>query len=588
MKRTHTCGELVKKDVKKKVVLQGWVHKRRDHGGIIFIDLRDRYGLTQIVFDPKHEKKTHELADTLRREDVIEVEGKVRPRPKTMINKKLHTGEIEVIINRLDILNKAATPPIEVDDYKVANDDLRLRYRYLDLRRPMMQKFFIARHKATMAARNYLASQNFLEIETPFFVKSTPEGARDYIVPSRVNPGQFYSLPQSPQLYKQLLMVAGFDRYFQVVRCMRDEDLRIDRQPEFTQIDIEMTFAEQDDVLAAIEGTVKAIFKEAIGKNIKIPFKRMPYKESMDKYGTDKPDLRFGLELTEITEEAKESDYGIFKGAIKNKGIVKCIRVPVELSRKQIDDLTKFAQKFGAKGLSWMRITKKGPESSIVKYFGKKVLDKILKKAKAKPGTSLLFIADKPSIANDVLARIRLKFGEDLKLYNPKDHNFAWIVDYPLFEWNDEEKKWDPMHHIFSMPKKECLKYMDTDPGKVLASLYDLVLNGVELGSGSIRNHDPTLQEKSFKIIGLKKAEAEQKFGFLLEAFKYGAPPHAGFAIGYDRLVALMLGFLDIRDVIAFPKNKAAQCPMDGCPGPVEDQHLKDLNIKLDMPKKKK
>jgi aspartyl-tRNA synthetase len=583
LKRTNTCGELTKKSIKKKVVLSGWVSSSRDHGGIIFIDLRDRYGLTQVVFDPEHDKKTHKEAERLRREDVISVQGKVRARGKGLENPKLKTGEIEVLVDELEVLSKAETPPLEIDDRIEANEDLRLKYRYLDLRRPVMQKHLLMRHNAAQAAREYLNKNNFLEIETPILVRATPEGARDYIVPSRINPGKFYALPQSPQLYKQILMVSGCDRYYQMARCLRDEDLRQDRQPEHTQIDVEMSFVNAEDVIDMVEGLYKYMMKKVLNVDIKYEFPKISHKDAMDKYGCDKPDLRFGLELTDVTDIAKSSDFNVFNKVEK----VKCINTPDKFSRNEIDSLIDFAISIGSKGMAWMRVTEKGLESNIAKFFNKDTQKKLIEKTKAKKGTVLFFIADNEKNANEILSKIRVEVGKRLKLINEKEFKFCWVVDFPLFEWDEDEKKWMPSHHIFTAPKKEHIQFLDKNPGRVYADLYDLVLNGLELGSGSIRETNPVTQEKMMKIIGLSHEEARKKFGFLMEAFKYGTPPHGGMGLGFDRIVALMCGYNDIREVIAFPKNKDAECPMDNSPSDVPEQQLKELNIKLDLVKKK-
>ena len=594
MLRTNTCGELTKKEIDKKVTLCGWNHARRDHGGVIFVDLRDRYGLTQAVFDPSHNKKVHAIAEHLKREDVLRVAGKVRYRGKGLENPKLHTGEIEIIADELEIISSSLTPPLEIDDKVEANEEIRLKYRYLDLRRPIMQQRLITRSKVAQAVREYFTSHDFIEIETPVLVKSTPEGARDYVVPSRVHNGKFYALPQSPQLYKQILMVAGLDRYFQLARCLRDEDLRTDRQPEHTQIDVEMSFVEVSDVHEMIEGLYKHIFKKVLGVELKTPFKKISYDESMEKYGIDKPDLRFGLELVDVSKAIKGCEFGVFNSILEHNGIVKVIVVPQELGRNELDAWIKFAQEHGAKGLAWMKVTGKGSdlklESNIVKFFSAEIQKKILNATKAKTGSTLMFVADKPKLVNEVLTKIRLKLGHDLKLieeHDTKNFSFCWVTDFPLFEWNDDEEKWEPAHHMFCMPKKEDLAHLQSDPGKVKCTQYDLVLNGMELGSGSIRINDPKIQEEVMKVIGLTHEQAEKKFGFLLEAFKYGAPVHGGIGIGLDRTIALMLGLHDIREVIAFPKNKAAECPMDGSPSDVDDKQLKELGIKLDAVKKK-
>ncbi len=586
--RTHNCGALTKKELGQEVGVCGWCQTRRDHGGVIFIDLRDRYGITQIVFNPD-QKKIFKLADSLRREDVIKIKGKVRARPKGMENKNISTGEIEIVVSELKVLNKAKTPPLEVEDRVEANEEMRLKYRYLDLRRPIMQKRLLFRHKLVQAAKEFLNQNNFMEIETPLLVKSTPEGARDYLVPSRVNPGQFYALPQSPQLYKQMLMVAGFDRYYQIARCLRDEDLRQDRQPEHTQIDVEMSFMTAEEIREMMERLYNHIFKQVLGVKLK-KFPILTYQESMDKYGTDKPDIRFDLFLKEVTEIVAESDFQVFKNIKEKGGIVKCINPEKEMSRKEIETYIDFCQENGAKGMAWMRVDKKGEklESNIAKYFNEKVQKELIKLTEAKPGSTLMFIADKPEKCNEIISKLRNKLGKDLQLYESKEFAFCWITDFPLFHYNEEKQGWDPEHHMFTMPKPEFVDNFEKEPGKVLGDLWDLTLNGIELGSGSIRISVPELQERVMKLIGLSKKEAEQKFGFLLEAYEYGGPPHGGMGLGLDRLCALMQGFNDIREVIAFPKNKAAQCPMDESPSPVSEKQLKELHLKLELIKKGK
>jgi aspartyl-tRNA synthetase len=588
--RSHTCGVLNKEHINKEVTLSGWVSTRRDHGGVIFIDLRDKYGITQIVFNAEFNENAHKNADQLRREDCIKVKGIVKSRTEGMANPKLKTGEIEVFISDLEILNKSITPPIEIDDNKLANEDLRLKYRYLDLRRPQMQEHLIIRHKAAQSARESLTKQGFIEIETPLLVKATPEGARDYVVPSRVNPGKFYALPQSPQLYKQILMVGGCDRYFQLAKCLRDEDLRQDRQPEFTQIDAEMSFVEQDDVFEAAEKMIANIFKATKNIEIKTPFPRIAYKESMERYGCDKPDLRFDLELKDVTEIVKKSDFGVFKDVAESGGIIKCVNPDKDFGRKEIDAYIAYCQTLGSKGMAWMRVTENGLESNIAKYFNDDVKDELLKATNAKAGSILMFIADKEKQCNDIIAKLRNKIGSDLGLTNINNYKFCWIVDFPLFEKDEETNKWIPAHHMFTMPKKDCLQYLESDnfhPEKIYATCYDMVLNGVELASGSIRVHRPDIQQKIMDVVGFPKELAEERFGFLLESFKYGAPPHGGFGIGFDRLVAMICGFSDIREVMAFPKNKSAQCPMDDSPSKIEDKQMKDLHLKLDFVEKK-
>lgn len=581
MLRTHTGGELRQKDVKKNVTLCGWVHSRRDHGGVIFIDLRDRYGLTQIVFNPEFNKKTHQLANDLRREDVIQVTGTVRERATGMKNPKLSTGEIEVFISELTVVNRAQTPPLEVDEYKTASEEFRLQYRYLDLRRPAMQEKLILRHRVVQALREYLNNQQFLEIETPLLIRHTPEGARDFVVPSRLHPGKFYSLPQSPQLYKQLLMIAGLDRYYQIARALRDEDLRTDRQPEHTQLDLEMSFVTEEDIFQLTEQLLAHLFKTVLGKSLPVPFPRLKYDDCLEKYGVDKPDIRFGLELRTVTDIVKESDFQIIKNVIAKGGIVKGITVEKggTFTRTQLESYIALAQQLGASGLVWMKVTKDGLESNVAKFFSPAVQKKLIAAMRAKPGDLLLMVADKPKQVNEVMAKIRLHLGEELQLIDKNVFQFCFITDFPMFEWNEEEQKWDAMHHIFTMPKEEHIPLLDTDPGKVYARLYDLVLNGTELYSGSVRTYKPELQQKLMEIIGMTPQQAKEKFGFLLEAYRYGAPIHAGFGLGIDRLVALMAGINDIREVIAFPKTKSMENPMDNCPSELDQKQLKELHI---------
>ena len=579
--RTNSCGELTEKFVGKKVKICGWVNTRRNHGGIIFIDLRDRYGNTQIVFHP--ENKFFKEADKLRREDVISIEGVVKKRPKDMENPKIKTGYIEIKVDNLEILNQSETPPIEIDDRIEASEELRLKYRYLDLRRPIMQERLLTRHKVITAVREFMNSQNFLEIETPMLVKTTPGGARVFKVPSRVHPGKFYALPESPQLYKQLLMVSGCDRYYQIARCLRDEDLRADRQPEFTQADIEMSFIDVEDIQNVIEGLLKHAFKKTLNMDIKTPFQRISYEESMERFGSDKPDLRFSLELKDVTKEVKKSDFSVFKESEMVKCL--CIENGAKFSRKEIDELEGFVRIYKAKGLAYFKVQNKKLESSIAKYFKDDVQKEIIKKTNAKEGDLLLFIADKSEIVYNSLGALRVELGKRLKMYDPKEFNFCWVVDFPLYELVDG--KWEAKHHIFSMPKSDDMKYIESDPSKVRGKLYDLVLNGVEIGGGSIRIHKKEIQTRVLKVIGLSYEEAQKKFDFLLDAFQYGAPPHGGIALGLDRVVALMCGLNDIREIIAFPKNKAAENPMDGSPQDWMPSQLKELNIKLDFVNKK-
>lgn len=588
MKRTHTCGEITAKDTNKKVILAGWCSTSRDHGGVIFIDLRDRYGLTQIVFDPSNDIESHKVAENLRREDVISVEGIVRKRPKGMENTRMETGEIEVLINKVVNVNKAQTPPIEIDDRVEASEETRLKYRFIDLRRPKMQKQLIFRHQLAIAIREYLDGQGFIEIETPMLIKTTPEGARDYLVPSRIHPGKFYSLPQSPQIYKQILMIAGFDKYYQLARCLRDEDLRADRQPEHTQLDLEMSFADADDIFHLTEGLMRHVFRKLLNKDVKIPFKRLSYHDALEKYCTDKPDIRFGMECCTVTEIVKGSEFKVFLDVIKKNGIVKVLNAKgcgETLSRNQIDELIEFAKENGAQGLAWMKVAKDGLESNIAKFFPEKLQKQIMEKANAKQGDLLLFAADNSKIVNDVLSKIRINLAGSLGLIKPDDFDFCFVTNFPMFEWSEDEQKWDFGHNPFTMPKEECWKYLETDPEKVVSCQYDFVMNGSELFSGSVRNNIPELQERAFKVTGMSKNEINEKFGFLLEAYKYGAPSHAGFGLGFDRLAGLMQGIHDIREVIAFPKNKSAENPMDGSPNEASEKQLQELHIKLDFVK---
>jgi aspartyl-tRNA synthetase len=588
MRRTHTCGELAAKNAGCEATLQGWVHTRRDHGGIIFIDLRDRYGMTQIRFDPETSKDTHTSAEGLRREYVIEVSGRVIKRPDGMANTALKTGEIELDATSLKILNLSETPPFEIDARVEPNEDLRLKYRYLDLRKPQMQANIMTRHRVTKAVRDYFDNLGFLEIETPMLAKSTPEGARDYLVPSRVNPGCFYALPQSPQLFKQLLMIAGYDKYIQIARCFRDEDLRADRQPEFTQIDLEMSFIEEEDIFRIMEGMIKHVWKEALGVDIKIPFPRISHSEAMERFGSDKPDTRFGMELINVEEAALKSDFQVFKSVLEKKGAVRCINAKgcASFSRKDIEELTSFVGIYGARGLAWMKLTENGLESSLMKFFPEESQKELLKATNAEKGDLLLFVADKHKIVYDSLGALRVELAKRLKMLDSKRYNFIWVHDFPLVEWDEDEQRHVAVHHPFTAPKDDELHLIDKDPSKVHAKAYDLALNGVELGGGSIRIHRREVQEKMFNALGISKEDAERKFGFLLDAFNYGAPPHGGIAFGLDRIVAMMTSNESIREVIAFPKNKAAQSLMDNAPSDVSGKQLKELHIELDLPKK--
>ncbi len=587
MRRTHTCGDLAGKDVGKEVTLQGWVNTRRDHGGIIFIDLRDRYGMTQLRFDPKA-KKAHEEAQKLRREFVIEAKGRVIARPKGMENPKLKTGAIEVDASDLRILNPAETPPFEIDDRSEINEDARLKYRFLDLRRPEMQRNLLMRHRVAKSARDFFDSENFIEVETPILSKSTPEGARDYLVPSRVHPGKFFALPQSPQLFKQLLMVAGYDRYVQIAKCFRDEDLRADRQPEFTQIDVEMSFVEAEDIMGMMERLIKKIWKDAMGIDLKVPFLRITYHDAMERFGSDKPDVRYALELVEVGDVMAKSDFQVFKSVLERKGMVKCINAKgcAELSRKDIDELTQLVAIYGAKGLAWAKMADK-LEGTIVKFMNEGVQKELIARTKAEKGDLLLFVADKPKIVYDSLGALRIELAKRLKLIDKSKFSFIWIYDFPLFEWDEEEQRLAAVHHPFTSPRDEDVHLLDTDPAKAKAKAYDLALNGVELGGGSIRIHQSDVQSKIFSLMKITPNEAKLKFGFLLDAFTYGAPPHGGLAFGLDRMVAMIVGQESIREVIAFPKNKACQSLMDDSPSEVGPKQMKELHIDLNLPKKK-
>jgi aspartyl-tRNA synthetase len=582
MKRTDYCGALTKAKIDQNVVLQGWVHRRRDHGGLIFIDLRDREGIVQVVFNPQQSHEIHERAHSLRSEYVLEVTGKVTPRPAGTINQDLSTGEIEVHATNLTILNPSLTPPFSIEDENEPAESLRLKYRYLDLRRRPVQQNFILRHNLSRAVRRFLDQNGFLEIETPFLTKSTPEGARDFLVPSRLNAGAFYALPQSPQLFKQILMVSGFDRYYQIVRCFRDEDLRADRQPEFTQIDIEMSFIDREDILPLMESMVGEILFEAKGIRIDAPFPRLTYQEAMDRYGVDKPDLRFGLELKDLSDLAAAVEFKVFREAVEKKGRVKAINAKglATLSRKELEELTQQATGRGAKGLAWMKVTTEGMEAPITKFFKPELLKEIGRRMEAVPGDLLLFVADKEKVVCEVLGHLRLVIAKRLNLIDPKALNLLWVTDFPLLEYDEAEKRYVAMHHPFTAPMDEDLSLLTTDPLRARAKAYDIVLNGTEIGGGSIRIHRSDVQSKIFELLGIKKEEAELKFGFLLEALQYGAPPHGGIAFGFDRMTAILAGADSIRDVIAFPKTQKGICLMTDAPSEVDSKQLKELHIK--------
>lgn len=589
-KRSHHCGVLGKDMAGQHVILCGWVSKRRDHGGLIFIDLRDRSGIVQIVVDPDTAGSSFKTAEDIRNEYVIKVSGTVRMRDEATVNANIATGMIEVMAEEIEVLNSAKTPPFYIQDNIDTDENLRLKYRYLDLRRPEMQRNLILRHKVTKLMRDYLDSRDFLEIETPMLTKSTPEGARDYLVPSRVNPGKFYALPQSPQIFKQLLMVAGMERYFQIARCFRDEDLRADRQPEFTQLDMEMSFMEVDEILELMEGLIAYIFECALGKKIQVPFQRLTWDEAMDRYGSDKPDLRFGMELINMVEAVKDSDFKVFNTIIENGGIVKAINVKgyAAIPRRELDGLVDFVGIYGAKGLAWMQIQEDGSvKSPIAKFFSEAHLANILKTAAAEPGDLLLFVADKPAVVAQALGALRIEMAKRRNLIDHDALAFTWVVDFPMFEYDEEEKRYVAMHHPFTAPRDEDLPLLQTDPGKVYAKAYDMVLNGTEIGGGSIRIHRRDVQKQVFSAIGLTDEQAAEKFGFMMNAFEYGAPPHGGLAFGLDRLIMIMAQRDSIRDVIAFPKTQSAACLMTQAPNDVDEKQLRELHIKTSLLNKK-
>jgi len=585
MIRTVTCGELQTEHLGKEVVLNGWVHRQRDHGGIKFIDLRDRYGITQVVVEPDSETGLLKLAGELRFEYCIAVKGIVRNRPQEMVNPQMPTGAIEVKVTDLAILSRSQVLPFMIEEKTSAKEDLRLKYRYLDLRSSSMQKNIHLRHQVAFAAREYLINQGFYEIETPTFIKSTPEGARDFLVPCRILPGKFYALPQSPQLYKQLLMVAGFDKYFQLAHCFRDEDARGDRQPEHTQIDMEMSFVSREDIFKVVEGLMRHIFKKALQCDLAVPFERIAYDTAIELYGTDKPDLRFELTLKDFSKIAGQSNFQVFKNIVEQNGAVKALVAPGcgDYSRKMISDLEEVAKTYGAKGLAWMKVSEQGLEGGISKFFVEQS-HAIIKELAAQPGDLILLVGDTKKTACTALGAVRSKLAADLNLIDKREYKFVWIIDFPLFEWNADEGKWDPAHHMFSMPQEQYLKTLEKDPASVKGDLYDLVCNGVELASGSIRIHDPELQRRIFSIVGFSLQEAEKRFGFLLEAFKYGPPPHGGIAPGLDRLVMLLAEENTIREVIAFPKNTLGASPMDDCPSTINEEQLNELHLKLIEP----
>ncbi|MGE7981208.1 aspartate--tRNA ligase [Solibacillus sp. NPDC093137] len=587
--RTHACGLVTAAEAGQEVVLKGWVQKRRDLGGLIFVDMRDREGIVQVVFGDQA-KDALELANKIRNEFVIEVKGKVVLRDATQINKNMKTGEIEVSASELTIINEAKNPPFAIDNNAEVSEELRLKYRYLDLRRPVMYDTFKMRSDVTRTIRNFLQNEGFLEVETPILTKSTPEGARDYLVPSRVHDGEFYALPQSPQLFKQLLMVGGFEKYFQIARCFRDEDLRADRQPEFTQVDIETSFLSMDEIIEMNERLLTQVMKDVKGIDVVTPFARMSYKEAMDRFGSDKPDVRFGLELKQLSDIVKESAFGVFANAVANGGEVKAINVKgaaANYSRKDIDALGEFAGRYGAKGLAWLKVTEEGLNGPIAKFFEGEAADGIIQATEAQAGDLLLFVADKSSVVADALGALRLKLGKELGLIDESKFEFLWIVDWPLFEYDEAEGRYYAAHHPFTRPFDEDLELMNTNPKEVRAQAYDIVLNGYELGGGSLRIYEPDLQAKMFELLGFSEEEARAQFGFLLEAFDYGVPPHGGLAMGLDRLVMLLAGRTNLRDTIAFPKTATASCLLTDAPSAVSDAQLEELSLRIAATAKK-
>lgn len=584
LSRSHRCTEVSRENIGEKVTVMGWVQKRRNLGSLIFVDLRDRSGLLQLVFDEDTlADDDYEKANSLRNEYVIAAKGEVQKR-SAAINENLKTGDIEIKVTELRILSESKTPPFPVDAQQTVKDELRLKYRYLDLRRPNLQKNLLIRSQVTKTARDFLAEEGFLEIETPILGKSTPEGARDYLVPSRVHPGSFYGLPQSPQLFKQLLMCSGVDRYYQIAKCFRDEDLRADRQPEFTQIDMELSFVDVDDVIDVNERLLKRVFKDVLDVDVQIPMKRLTYQEAMDRFGSDKPDTRFGMELVNVSETVSGCDFMVFKGALESGGSVRGLNAKGlgDLGRKKIDAFVDFAKEFGAKGLAYIQVKEDGSvKSSFAKFMKEEEMTALIDAMEGKPGDLLLFAADKDSVVYDVLGNLRLEIGKKYDMIDESLYNFLWVTEFPLLEWNEEQNRYTAMHHPFTMPMEEDLEYIDTDPGKVRAKAYDIVLNGTELGGGSVRIHRDDIQKAMFKSLGFTEEDANERFGFLLEAFQYGVPPHAGLAYGLDRLVMWMTGEDSIRDVIAFPKVKDASCLMTQAPGGVDTVQLDELGIEI-------
>lgn len=584
-KRTTYCGLVTEEFLNEKVTLKGWVHNRRDLGGLIFVDLRDREGIVQIVFNPDFSEEALQVAETVRSEYVVEVEGVVTKRDAETINPKIKTGQVEVQVSNIEIINKSETPPFSINEENVnVDENIRLKYRYLDLRRQELAQTFKMRHQTTRSIRQYLDNNGFFDIETPVLTKSTPEGARDYLVPSRVHEGEFYALPQSPQLFKQLLMISGFDKYYQIVKCFRDEDLRADRQPEFTQVDIEMSFVDQEDIIAMGEDMLRKVVKDVKGIDVSGPFPRMTYAEAMDRFGSDKPDTRFGMELINVSQLGKEMNFKVFKDTVDNNGEIKAIvakDAANKYTRKDMDALTEFVNIYGAKGLAWVKVVDDGLSGPIARFFEDVNIETLKQLTEAKPGDLVMFVADKPNVVAQSLGALRIKLAKELGLIDESKLNFLWVTDWPLLEYDEDAKRYVAAHHPFTSPKREDIEKLDTEPENVQANAYDIVLNGYELGGGSIRIHDGELQQKMFEVLGFTNEQAQEQFGFLLDAFKYGAPPHGGIALGLDRLVMLLTNRTNLRDTIAFPKTASATCLLTDAPGEVSDKQLQELSLRI-------